>query len=188
MIDFWRKSPTWIRKALLQSVIMALTTASACYAHAAEPERMAIGEAPLQQASAILYFTDASARALMPERLILPPDSAPQDAGRAIVEALVKGPRDGSLSPSLPAGVAVKGFYITPGRTAVVDLDSAARDRLPGGVMTETLSVFSIVNSLILNISDIEQVKVIFDGQEAQTFAGHIDLESPLKANILLIK
>ena len=188
MIDFWRIWPKRLRKALLQSVIVALMTATAWCAPAAMPERPVAGEAPRQLASVILYFTDANARALVPERLMLPPGSSPQAAGRAIVEALVKGPRDASLSPTLPAGVAVKGFYITSGNTAVVDLDGAARDRHPGGVMTEALSVFSIVNSLILNISDIAQVKVIFNGQETETFAGHIDLESPLNANILLIK
>ena len=117
-----------------------------------------------------------------------PRTNTPQASGRAIIEALVKGPRDPALSATLPVGVVVKGFYMTPDRTAVVDLDNTAQGEFPGGIMSETLSVFSIVNALVLNASGIERVKVLINGQEAKTFAGHIDLESPLKANILLVK
>jgi hypothetical protein len=48
--------------------------------------------------------------------------------------------------------------------------------------------VYSIVNSLILNVTDIEAVKILIEGQESITLAGHIDLQQPLKANMLLIR
>ncbi|MFH1980475.1 MAG: GerMN domain-containing protein [Pseudomonadota bacterium] len=188
MIGFWRIPPNRPIKTLLSAAAMILMAVAAWCAPVDVPERASENEAPLQQEPVLLYFADAGGRALKPEQFIMPPQSAPQGVGRAIVEALVKGPSSPSLSPTLPAGVAVKGFYIAPGKTAVVDLDNTARDRHPGGIMAETLSIFSIVNALVLNMPDIEQVKVLFNGQEVKTFAGHIDLQLPLKANILLIR
>lgn len=188
MAGFWRMLPCGTIRTLLSAAAVILAASVAWCAPGDVPVQGAEFEAPSQQAPALLYFADAGGSFLKPEPFILPPHSSPLIAGRAIVEALVKGPRHPSLSPTLPSGVAVNGFYIAPGKTAVVDLDSAVVDRHPGGIMTETLSVFSIVNALILNIADIEQVKLLINGQEAKTLAGHIDLESPLTANILLIR
>ena len=52
----------------------------------------------------------------------------------------------------------------------------------------ERLSIYSIVNSLILNVSEIQMVKILINGKDALTLAGHIDLRFPLKADMLLIR
>ena len=40
----------------------------------------------------------------------------------------------------------------------------------------------------ILNIPEIKWVKLLIGGKEVQTLAGHIDLEFPLEADMLLIR
>ena len=136
----------------------------------------------------LLYFADSDGRGLKPERFTLPHRGDTLTDGRALVAALIDGPSNPSLTPVLPADGAVKGFYVTENQTAVVDLDTTLQDRSPGGIMSEMLSVFAVVNTLVLNLPDIDRVILLFNGQPADTFAGHIDLESPLKANLLLIR
>jgi len=41
---------------------------------------------------------------------------------------------------------------------------------------------------LILNIPEIDAVKILIDGRDAMTLAGHIDLRFPFKANMLLVR
>jgi hypothetical protein len=185
MIGYWRKRPAHtLKKWLLIHAMMVLTTAAAWGDTMAAPQSH--NDGPARQV--LLYFSTADGRLLTAEPFDLPAGIANQHAGRAIVEALAGGPRNPALSPTLPAGTAVEGFYLAPNNTAVVDLNSVASDNHPGGVMAETLSVFSVVNALVLNLSGIDQVKLLINGHETKTFAGHIDLGSPLKANLLLIK
>ena len=69
-----------------------------------------------------------------------------------------------------------------------MDLSAAVRENHPGGVDTELLTVYSIVNSLVLNIPEIRAVKILINGNESMTLAGHIDLQKPVSANMLLIR
>ena len=69
-----------------------------------------------------------------------------------------------------------------------VDLSAQFKENHPGGVQSELLTLYSLVNSLILNIPEIQAVKILIDGYETMTLAGHIDLQEPVKANMLLIR
>jgi hypothetical protein len=52
----------------------------------------------------------------------------------------------------------------------------------------EQLTLFSVVNSLILNVPEIDRVKILIDGAEVQTLTGHLPLEFPLTADMLLTR
>ena len=45
-----------------------------------------------------------------------------------------------------------------------------------------------MVNSLVLNVPQIDRVQLLIDGNQAPTLAGHIDLQIPVKADMLLIR
>ena len=77
---------------------------------------------------------------------------------------------------------------MTPDGTAYVDITAAVKDAHPGGIHSEQMTIFSIVNSLVLNVPEIDTVKILIDGREAMTLAGHVDLRHPFKANMLLIR
>ena len=55
-------------------------------------------------------------------------------------------------------------------------------------MIIKRITIFSIVNSLILNVPQIKTVKFIKGGREALTLAGHIDIRLPFKANMLLVR
>jgi len=134
-----------------------------------------------------LYFADRENRFLIAEdRTFLHPDE-PADLGRIIIKELTGGPREG-LMQTIPAGTSLRAFYITQDGTAYVDLTREIAEEHPGGVKSELLTIYSIVNSLILNIPEINAVKILINGGESLTLAGHIDLRFPFKANMLLIR
>ncbi len=134
-----------------------------------------------------LYFADRENRFLIAEdRALLPPDE-PADLGRTIIKELIGGPREG-LMQTIPARTDLRAFYITQDGTAYVDLTREITEKHPGGVKSELLTIYSIVNTLILNIPEINTVKILIGGGESPTLAGHIDLRLPFKADMLLIR
>ncbi len=50
------------------------------------------------------------------------------------------------------------------------------------------MTIYSMVNSLILNIPEIETVRILVEGKEETTLAGHVDLRFPLRANMLFVR
>ena len=134
-----------------------------------------------------LYFIGRSNYFLMSEqRAVIHPDSTGGFA-RAIVEALINGPQEGLLR-TIPSGTKLKAIYVTPDGICYVDLSEEVRNNHPGGSNTELLTIYSMVNSLILNVPEIKRVKILIDGNEALTLAGHINLQFPVKADMLLIR
>ena len=65
----------------------------------------------------------------------------------------------------------IRAFFILDPGTAYIDFGIDAFDNHPGGVGNELLSVYSVVNSLILNSEVIRSVQFLIGGQEAATLA-----------------
>jgi len=134
-----------------------------------------------------LYFADRNNSFLKAEGRDFFHSNDPIESGKAIVEALIEGPRTG-LMRTIPEGTTLKAFYIIGDGTAYADMSDTIKDSHPGGVKSELFTIYSIVNSLILNIPEIDTVKILIGGREMMTLDGHIDLRFPFKANMLLIR
>jgi len=164
--------------------------------HRPEPSRQTPGEAaapvyPVGAAARLrrihLYFSAPDQTSLLSETRELPDSGDPSELGKSIVQALIEGPRGGGVR-TLPAAAVVRDVFITDDGTAYVDFSENAAEDHPGGVQTELLSIYSVVDSLVLNLEGISAVKLLIGGKEADTLAGHMDLRFPYKANILLVK
>ena len=103
------------------------------------------------------------------------------------VKALIKGPRKGLLK-TIPADTRLNALFITPDGTCYIDLSEAVSRNHPGGSKSELLTIYSMVNSLVLNVPQIDRVQLLIDGNQAPTLAGHIDLQVAVKADMLLIR
>jgi hypothetical protein len=134
-----------------------------------------------------LYFVAADGRHLIAETRTVMRSADPTTFGRQIMLALLEGPRT-TASRSLPEETELRAFYLGEEGTAYVDLDENVSRRHPGGVTLERLSIYSLVNSLVLNCEAIKAVRILIEGSEAQTLAGHIDLQRVFNANMLIIK
>ncbi|MBU1168042.1 MAG: GerMN domain-containing protein [Proteobacteria bacterium] len=133
-----------------------------------------------------LYFQDRKLALLCPEERLIAHPETPVEFARTIIEWLIRGPRQG-LVRTLPGESVLRALYIHE-ETAFVDLSQETCDNHPGGVQTEYLTIVSIANSLILNIPEIKRVKIIIEGRECETLAGHIDISQPFSANMLLVR
>ena len=134
-----------------------------------------------------LYFVDENHQFLRAEeRILLQQDSVVEDA-KSLINALIQGPKS-SLVPTLPEEARLLALHVTEDAVAYVDFDTAVREKHPGGVLTEFFSIFSVVNTLALNLEEVDQVKILIDGNEAKTLAGHIDIRFPFRPNVLMIK
>ncbi len=134
-----------------------------------------------------LYFADKNNLFLKAEDRVFLHSSNPVEFGKAIIEALIDGPRTG-LMRTIPEGAALKAFYVTGDGTGYVDLSNGVKEGHPGGVKSELFTIYSMVDSLVLNIPDIHAIKFLINGKESMTLNGHIDLRFPFKANMLLIR
>jgi predicted anti-sigma-YlaC factor YlaD len=134
-----------------------------------------------------LYFSDKKNSFLIAEAWSLGHSGNPAEFGKLIVQALANGPRTG-LMRTLPEGTTLNAFYVTRDGIAYVDLSDKISQAQPGGVKSELFIIYSIVNSLILNIPEIDRVKILIGGRDTMTLAGHIDLRFPFKANMLLVR
>lgn len=134
-----------------------------------------------------LYFSDRENEFLTAEERSLEHPDNPAFFARSIVDALIKGPQRG-LVRTISEKTAVRAIYVTAEGICYVDLTAAIADHHPGGIKSELLTIYSIANSLVLNVPEVEAVKILINGNESATLAGHIDLQAPLKANMLLIR
>lgn len=141
----------------------------------------------LQKRQVHLYFGDGNGRYLSAEQRVVDEPTDVASACRGLVEALIMGPLKGGTH-TLPQDANLRNLFVTTEGVAYVDFKSDAFDHHPGGVETEMLTIYSIVNTLVLNMEEIRWVKFLIGGQEAATLAGHVDLSRPFKADMLWVR
>ena len=134
-----------------------------------------------------LYFSDSDNSFLISEERSFSVGVPTETLGFKVIQALLEGPKQG-LERTIPEGTLLRGFYILQNHTAYVDLSREIRERHPGGAKSELMTIYSIVNSLILNVPEIETVKILIEGKEEATLAGHVDLRFPFPANMLFVR
>jgi len=125
-----------------------------------------------------LYFAAPDASGVAPEIRWLP--AAEQGPARILSE-LLDGPRHPGLSPSLPASTKVRSVTVE-GDRAVVDFGGEIVRDHPGGSAGETITVYSVVNTLT-ELPAVRSVEWRVEGKRVETLAGHLDLSRPVKRN-----
>jgi len=99
------------------------------------------------------------------------------ERARAVLRALFGAYLQSPSPHPIGAGADVRDVYLLGDDTAVVDANSAFANAHPSGVLAEELTVASIVATLNANDSKIQRVKILVNGQERETLAGHADLQ-----------
>jgi len=132
-----------------------------------------------------LFFADLTARRLSLERREVTGDNR-EDLLKRVVEELIKGPVDEERIRTLPESILIRAIFERD-QTVWVDLGGAIQDEHPGGAWTEVLAVYSVVNTLTENFTGVSRVQILINGRESETFAGHVDISTPLASRIQLL-
>jgi len=81
----------------------------------------------------------------------------------------------GAPHPLSPAAD-VRAIYLVDPGAAVIDLNAAFADQHRSGILSEQLTVNSLVETLAFNVPGIERVNILVEGKTRDTLAGHADL------------
>lgn len=122
-----------------------------------------------------LYFPSDEDGSLVEETRSIAWSDNDADRIRAVLLALIEGSRSGRAR-SLPASADVRAVFLASDGTAYLDFSNNAIGLEAPGIGSETLAVYSIVDSLAANISAVKQVRFLIQGQEVETLDGHVDL------------
>jgi Sporulation and spore germination len=106
--------------------------------------------------------------------IVLPAERSERD--RAVLRTLMAQYAKPESAHPVGAGSDIRQVYLMGDDTAIVDTNPSFAEAHPSGVLAEELTVASVVLTLNANDNKVERVKILVNGQERDTLAGHADL------------
>ena len=120
-----------------------------------------------------LYVLASSGRELATETEEILYSPSLQQQAKEVVRLLLR------RSGTIPRGVSLRELFITSQGVAYLDLSQELVSNHTGGSSGEELTVFSLSQTLIANFPAVKTVRILVEGREIQTIAGHLDLTVP---------
>jgi hypothetical protein len=108
----------------------------------------------------------------------IPMPSVRQQRAEELLRALLALYLDKASPHPLPEGADIRSVYLVDPGLAVIDINAAFADGHRSGVLSEELTVASLIQTLSANIPGILKVKILVEGRERETLAGHADLSA----------
>lgn len=153
-----------------------------------QPGTPAVGEegaGPVEPVQFILYFPADGGR-LAGERRELQVTESPRDRARKIVQGLLAGPKAQNLHRPFPQGVRL-GSVLLVDDVMYLDLVWDGHPEPPSSGATEEIQrIYSVVDSICLNVPQVQRVAILWNGFQRLTF-GHLDLSRPMRADRSLV-
>jgi len=114
---------------------------------------------------------------LAPEKRDLPLPENPAGALGLVMRELLKGSADAAVPRLLPADTLIRGAYLLPDGTAFVDLGGPTLTQgWTTGSHQELMAIYSMVQTVTANFPEAKKVRVLVNGEPAETLAGHVSL------------
>ncbi|MBN1900034.1 GerMN domain-containing protein [Candidatus Sumerlaeota bacterium] len=149
-------------------------------------EKLPSREAPVSPDTARVFFT-TDGRSLSPEIFPLSSDLTPYQRVEGLLKRLITGPASKYFEPTIPLNVKILGIFIDED-DITLDFSGELKTSLQGGVTQELLTIYSIVNTVALNVEGIRRVQILIDGKTTPLLSREIDIEKPLMTNLNLIR
>jgi hypothetical protein len=108
----------------------------------------------------------------------IPLPSVRQQRAEELLRALITLYLEKSSPHPLPPGSDIRSVYLVDPGLAVIDINAAFADGHRSGVLVEELTVASLVQTLSANIPGVLKVKILVEGKQRDTLAGHADLSN----------
>jgi len=100
----------------------------------------------------------------------------------AVIEEFFRTPANDSL---IPQGVRVLGIYHDASLNLYLDLSDEFRRNFQGDARAEFLVLKGMHDSLLANLQDFQDLKILVEGKEIESLGGHFYLKYPLKSTLL---
>jgi hypothetical protein len=108
----------------------------------------------------------------------IPLPSVRQQRAEELLRALITLYLEKSSPHPLPPGSDIRSVYLVDPGLAVIDINAAFADGHRSGVLVEELTVASLIQTLSANIPGVLKVKILVEGKQRDTLAGHADLSN----------
>jgi spore germination protein GerM len=133
---------------------------------------------PAESVRVTLFFADSAEGKLHPEERDI---AKPAGAGaylRTLFEELSRGPARPGLIGVIPQRIQLRNGFLMP--TGEVVLDLAVDSSLSFGSDEELSIVAALVDTTLQNVANTQRVRVLVNGEPAESLGGHVDLTRPL--------
>jgi hypothetical protein len=123
-----------------------------------------------------LFVADDRQALLRPQdtTLNLPSDAVQRT--HAVLRALLATYMEKSSPHAIAAGSDINNVYVVQSGVVVIDANAPFANGHRSGVLVEELTVLSLVRTLAAALPATRQVKILIDGKERDTLAGHANL------------
>jgi len=142
----------------------------------------------------VLYFSSEDEEYLVPEIREIKLSGPIETQTLKVIQELIKGSQAQQTQSAkglinvIPDGVKVNGTRLNGMGALYIDFSRELKESHPGGSWAEMLTIYSIVDTITKNFPDIKRVKILIDGREIETLAGHIDTSKPLTKNMDIVR
>jgi len=151
-----------------------------------------LAPAVTQQAAEEQVLQATEGQDLVTVRLLLPKNQKLEMAERklkkrlkstafaeAVVEEFFK---ESANAYTIPQQVKILGIYRDMNQVLYIDLSDELRRNFQGDALDEYLLLRGLFESLVSNVQDFQDLKVLVEGKEIETLGGHLSLKYPLKS------
>jgi len=171
--------PSSIRRAVAIALTLLL---AACGRKAETPANLNAANKVAVRMVRLYYESPQMLLVAEPRNIALP--ESPAAAIPMVIRELMKGPAASPAATALrlfPADTVVRGAYLLPGGTVVVDLGGTTLTQGWGtGSHQELMAAESLVQTLTANFAEAQRVRIVVNGTPAETLAGHVSLSRSL--------
>jgi hypothetical protein len=123
-----------------------------------------------------LYVADDNAGVLVARGAQIPLPGGRQQRAEELLRALLRIYQQPGAAHPMATAADIRSIYLVDPGAAVIDLNEAFADQHRSGVLSEQLTVNSLVETLAMNVPGIQRVNILVEGKRRETLAGHADL------------
>jgi spore germination protein GerM len=126
-----------------------------------------------------LFYEGPSMLLAAEQRNIELPEN-PAAAVSIVIRELLKGSTNAGVPPLFPPDTTLRAAYLLPEGTVVIDLGGTTLvEGWSTGTHQELMAIHSLVQTVVTNFADARRVRVLVNGQPAETLGGHVWLGRP---------
>jgi hypothetical protein len=123
-----------------------------------------------------LYFPSLTVPGMLEEEVSeIKASELTQNRAKQIILKLIEGSTK-NHGRTISEQTILKELFLTSDGTAIVDFSSDLQKNHAGGIECELQTIYSVVNSVVINNPSIKRVRFLIDDSEVETLTGHTDL------------